>query len=96
MYRRQPLLVAIVLAAALGLVACGDRTLNTDKLQLAIKRGIERQAGITGVAVYCPGNVKIKAHSTFTCTAVDRTGHQAAVRVTQQDSKGRVTYTVKG
>src|SRR5215213_7699438 len=89
---RQTSLALLAVATVLGLVGCGERKLNTEKLQPDLKRAIERQTGIKGISVYCPGDVKVTAHSMFTCEAVDTTGHKALVHVTQQAH--RLVYSV--
>jgi Domain of unknown function (DUF4333) len=91
---RQPFLVVIAVATALGLTGCGQRSLNTEKLQVDLKHDIERQTGIKGIAVYCPGDVKATAPSMFRCDAVDPTGHRAPVHVTQRPD--RLVYSVHG
>jgi hypothetical protein len=91
---RQPSILGIFVATALGLVACGDRRLDTEKLQVDLEHDIERQTGVKGISVYCPGDVKVKAHGTFTCDAVDRTGRKAPVRVTQGEHG--LVYSVHG
>ena len=91
---RQVSLAVIAVAAALGLVGCAERKLNTEKLQVDLKRDIERQTGVKGISVYCPGDVKAAAHGVFTCDAVDPTGHKAPVQVIQQAH--RLVYSVHG
>jgi uncharacterized protein DUF4333 len=94
MKRREVSLAVISVAVALGLGACAERKLNTERLEVDLKRDIERQTGIKGISVYCPGDVKAAAHGMFTCDAVDPTGHRARVRVTQQAH--RLVYSVHG
>jgi hypothetical protein len=94
MNRHQPSLAVIAVATALALVGCGERKLNTEKLQADLKRHIERETGVKGISVYCPGDVKATADSTFTCDAVDPTGHKALVHVTQRAH--RLVYSVHG
>ena len=91
---RQVSLAVIAVAAALGLAGCGERKLNTEKLQVDLERDIERQTRVKGISVYCPGDVRATADSVFTCDAVDPTGHKARVRVTQQAQ--RLVYSVHG
>jgi hypothetical protein len=86
----------VALATALALGACGDKKLDTGKLEGRIKDGIEKQAGVKVKSVDCPDDVKIKKGDTFTCTATTTSGQKARVRVTQQDDEGNVRYQVGG
>jgi hypothetical protein len=93
---RHRLLIPLLAAGALGVAGCGDKKLDTGKLEGKIKDGIEKQAGVKIKKVSCPGSVKVKKGNTFNCKATTSTGQTANVKVTQQDSKGNVNYQVGG
>ena len=94
---RSSLLACLAaLPAALVLTGCGDKKLDTDKLEGKIKDGIEKQTGVKVRKVDCPDDVKVKKGDTFTCKAITVTGQVANVKVTQQDDKGNVRYQVGG
>ena len=94
--RRHRLLIPLLVAGALGVVGCGDKKLDTGKLEGKIKDGIEKQAGVKIKAIDCPDDVKVKKGDTFNCKATTRTGQSANVKVTQQDDEGNVNYQVGG
>jgi Domain of unknown function (DUF4333) len=89
-------LLALPAAASLALAACGDKKLDTGKLEGEIKKGIERQAGVKVRSVNCPGDVKIQRGHVFNCRATTTSGQTAPVRVTQRDDEGNVNYQVGG
>ena len=93
---RYRLLLPLLGAGALALAGCGDKKLDTGKLEGKIKAGIEKQAGIKIKSVDCPSDVKVKKGNTFKCKAHTTTGQTAIVTVTQQDDKGNVSYQVGG
>ncbi|MDX6696964.1 MAG: hypothetical protein QOE65_361 [Solirubrobacteraceae bacterium] len=93
---RHRLLLPLFAVAALAVAGCGDKKLDTGKLEGKIKQGIEKQTGVKVKKVDCPSNVKVKKGNTFTCKATTVTGQVATVRVTQQDDKGNVNYQVGG
>jgi Domain of unknown function (DUF4333) len=94
--RRHRLLIPLLAAFALGVTGCGDKKLDTKKLEGKIKDGIEKQAGVKIKSVDCPGDVKVKKGDTFNCKATTEKGQSANVKVTQQDDKGNVNYQVGG
>ena len=84
---------AVACVALLG-TGCGDKNLNTSKLENEIKTRLERQVGLRISSVDCPGDVKVKKGDTFNCKLKTSAGQSATVRVTQTDDKGHVTYRV--
>ena len=93
---RYRLLVPLFAAGALAVAGCGDKKLDTGKLEGKIKDGIQKQAGVKIRTVECPGDVKVKKGDTFNCKATTRSGQTASVKVTQQDDEGNVNYQVGG
>ena len=96
MARSRRLLLPLLAAAGVTLAGCGDKKLDTNKLEGRIKTGIERQAGVRVKSVSCPGDVKVKKGHVFQCRATTTSGQTAPVRVTQQDDEGNVNYQVGG
>ena len=93
---RRPILLAPLAVCLIAFAGCGDKKLNTGKLEGKIKDGIEQQAGVKVKSVDCPGGVKAKKGDTFTCKATTTRGQTATVHVTQRDDKGNVRYQVGG
>ena len=93
---RRPILLAPLAVCLLALAGCGDKKLNTDKLEGKIQDGIEQQAGVKVKSVDCPSDIKAKKGDTFTCKATTTKGQTATVSVIQRDDKGNVRYQVGG
>jgi Domain of unknown function (DUF4333) len=81
----------ILLAAPLAALAagCGTKTINTNKAEAEIAKGIEQQTRISDVTVKCPDDVEAKQGDTFRCTASAR-GQTASVQVVQRDDDGNI------
>jgi hypothetical protein len=92
--RGAGLLLLVVLLGACQ-VSVSDDTLDADKLELEVGRGIEEQTGIQVESVDCPDDVQIQAGDTFTCTVTAEDGSTAPVDVTQQDDEGNVTWEIR-
>ena len=90
------LLVPLLAAGALVAAGCGDKKLDTGKLEGKIKEGIEKQAGVKIKSVDCPDDVKVKKGDNFNCKATTTSGQTANVKVTQRDDEGNVNYQVGG
>jgi Domain of unknown function (DUF4333) len=93
---RFRLLVVVPALAAFAVAGCGDKKLDTGKLEGRIKDGIEQQSGVKIKSVDCPGDVKVKRGDVFTCRATTTSGQPVPVRVTQRDDEGNVNYQVGG
>ena len=93
---RHRLLLPLLAVGALAVAGCGDKKLDTGKLEGKIQDGIQKQAGVKIKSVDCPDDVKVKKGDTFTCKATTNSGQTAQVKVTQQDDKGNVNYQVGG
>lgn len=87
---------AMVLSVVIPMVAASTLgvTISTAKVESEIVKGIERQAGISGVTVECPDTVQSKPGMTFTCIARDAT-EQVFVDVTVQNSAGDIVWQVR-
>ena len=92
--RLRRALVALLLAAALALAACGSSgsvtILNTEKVEQAIQQSSLEQRG-AHVQVTCPSGVHQQKGLQFSCTAVNH-GVTTRFVVTQQDGSGQVHY----
>jgi hypothetical protein len=81
-----------ILTLVFGAVAC-SRTLDHTSLEASLKTQLEATAGITGVTVTCPDNIKAEKGATFTCRATAQ-GETVTLDVTQTDDQGHVTFKV--
>jgi hypothetical protein len=84
--------IAACASLALGLAACGEKKINTGKLESKLKEGISKQFGIKVSKVDCPKDVKAKKGNTFTCRAHAASGQVQKFTVTQDDDQGHVHY----
>jgi hypothetical protein len=93
---RTPLAIIAALAlAGAGVAGCGTETLNTDKAETEIAKGIEQQTGVKA-SVDCPDDIEIKKDDTFTCTAKPEDGGESGtVTVTQKDDEGNISWELK-
>lgn len=87
--------LAALLAAALGLGACGDAdTISTDALEESIRRELKDVSGIEPTSVECPDEVEVEAGAMFECTATAPDGTPATITATQVDDEGNVDWEV--
>ena len=84
-------LVVIVVVLA----GCGETTIDGDKLEGEIARGVEKQTGTRNVEVDCPDDVKAKDGGTFECDVTAPGDVKAKAAVTQTDDDGNVTWRLK-
>ena len=98
--RRWPvrsLLAGALLAAGLGVTACGSSQsptiLNTEKVERAIEHSSLAQRG-QHAQVTCPSGVHQKKDLAFACTAVVKR-RSTRFMVTQLDGSGRVHYEAR-
>ena len=82
--------------AAVGLAACGDAKLDTDRAESAIRSGITRQTGVKIDTVRCPEDVEAQRGETFRCVARASNGQRARVEVRQRDDEGSVSWRLIG
>ena len=85
--------IAVLAAATLAFAGCGS--LDTNKAQREIAKGIKQQnPGVQNVTVKCPGSVDEKKNKNFACKVTgDVTG---VAEVVQTDDNGHITYTFSG
>jgi hypothetical protein len=79
-------------ALGVGVGACGDSKLDTDRAESAIRKGITRQTGVKIDSVRCPADVEAREGDTFRCVARASNGQRARVEVTQRDAEGSVSW----
>jgi Domain of unknown function (DUF4333) len=83
----------------LGLAGCSFSasvgSVDTQKAQTEIAKGIQEQTGATGVQVKCPDDVPLQQGGTFTCTATASNGESATVSVTQTDDQGGISWKLQ-
>jgi hypothetical protein len=83
----------LLLAGALLLVGC-QQHLDLDNLKGIVSQGIQDQLGLVVSSVECPEQVMIESGNTFDCTASPEGGGELAVKITQNDDEGNVTWEV--
>lgn len=86
---------AILLALPGCSFSTGSDTLDIDKLEREVAKGIKDQLNIDAT-VTCPDDVKAKAGDVFECEATSSDGSSAAVTVTQKDDEGNVDWKLGG
>ncbi len=79
-------ILAAPIALALGLVACGDKTINTDAAEKTVSDLVIEQTGFEPTDMSCPSDVKAETGQTFECDFTGPEGpYVAFVRVTEVD-----------
>jgi Domain of unknown function (DUF4333) len=80
---------------AAALLAGCSSTIDSDKAESEIQKGIERRTSgqIPVKAVDCPDDVEAKKGDTFQCTVTGDNGKTGRVTVAQRDDEGNVTYS---
>lgn len=91
---RHAVPVALFAALALLIAACGTKTIDTGKAESEIGKGVAQQTGAKSVKVDCPDDVDAKKGDTFDCDLTAAGGQKAKIKVTQQDDKGNVRWTL--
>jgi hypothetical protein len=86
---------AILLALPGCSFSTGSDSLDTDKLEREVVKGIKEQLNIDAT-VTCPDDVKAEAGDVFTCEARSSDGTTATVTVTQKDDDGNVDWRIGG
>lgn len=85
-------LKVIFTVSLVGLLTACSATLNTQKLEDEIKKGIEEQTDTNVSSISCPQKVELEEGDTFECDVEASDGSKASVTVTQQDDEGNVTW----
>ena len=75
----------------MALAACGSKTVNTDKAETEIEKGLKQQLKLRSVSVTCPGDVEAKKGDRFDCRATSG-NDKARIAVTQSDDDGNIRW----
>ena len=78
------------------LAACGERTLDTSRLETQIEKTLSERTGFSITSVACPDDVKAKKGGKFSCTVTTSRKERVRVNVTQDDDQGGVTWKLAG
>ncbi len=90
---RRPLAVlAIALAAAAFLTACGDTVIDSAKTEDAVQADLESSFHDKIRAVECPADEKVEAEKTFTCTVEYADGTQATATLKIRNENADVSF----
>lgn len=81
---------ASALLAMLALTGCGKAEIDVGKASKFIEDAVQKEVGAKVKSVDCPGSVKVKAKSTFTCVVTGSDGTKGDALVTQRDDKGNM------
>lgn len=92
------LLVLCATGALLGFAGCGEKQLNTAKVEKLIKQTFEsHNLARKGASVTCPKDRKVKKGDTFTCQLRGfKPSERATATVTQTDDKAHIKVEVRG
>ncbi|HWV87255.1 MAG TPA: DUF4333 domain-containing protein [Capillimicrobium sp.] len=83
-------------AVALGVAACGDKTIDHEDLQETLGTQLSQQAGVdpAQVSVSCPEGQEVEQGNEFDCELTAPNGDKVRVIVTLTDDDGGFTATV--
>ena len=90
--RSRRIRLACALVAMMSVAAVCNPSLDTEGLEPQLLRQAEEQTGQEYRSVSCPRDVEPEQGATFECTAVDASGIEFRIRVTQVDDEGRVDW----
>jgi hypothetical protein len=90
--KRAPAAIAII--AAFVVAACGNDTVDADKVEAGIEQDLSN-ATTKIVSVSCPDDVEQKKGEKFNCDAKLEGGGKAKVDVTLTNDRGDATYAFK-
>jgi hypothetical protein len=85
---------SLLVAPALALGACGERTLNTNELETKLKEQLDASAGVSSRSVSCPEGVTAEKGKKFNCTLTAPNGDPVRVEVTLTNDQGGFTAQV--
>jgi hypothetical protein len=93
MNRRARIRLALLAAAtlaALGLVACGTKTIDSEDLEQQLTEQLSADAGVNpdDVSVECPDDIEAEEGREFDCTLTAPNGDEVRVEVTLTDDEG--------
>lgn len=90
--RSRRLRLACALVTLIAVAAVCNPPLDTEGLEPQLLSQAEEQTGQEYRSVSCPRDVEPEAGATFECTAIDASGIEFTILVTQIDDKGRVDW----
>lgn len=84
--------LAYALVALVAVAAVCNPSLDTEGLEPQLLRQAEDQTGQDYRSVSCPRDVEPEEGATFECTAIDSSGIEFTILVTQINDEGRVDW----
>jgi hypothetical protein len=84
-------LPAIACLGLLALAGCAKK-LDTDRVEVEVKKVLIDRTGMKIASVKCPDDVDTKKGNTFRCTARPVAGEPLAIEVVQEDGEGHVRW----
>ena len=87
---RPALAATTVVAAVLGLSACGTEKLSDSEVSDEIEQKVLAPKGITGARVKCPKETEAKKDAKIPCTVTDSEGNKGRVTATVVDEDGKL------
>jgi hypothetical protein len=86
----------VLLLSLVLLTGCGDRTLDTSRLETQIGKTLADRTGFRITTVNCPNDVRAKKGGRFECTVTTTRNEHVRVSVVQDDDQGGVTWKLAG
>lgn len=71
----------LLVAAAIGMAACGETVIDDVKTEDAIAENLESSLGKNVKSVACPSGVEVEAGATFDCTVLLAGGGRETARL---------------
>ena len=85
---------AVLACGALGLTACGTKTVETGDVEKEISTKLEEQQGVKPDKVECPEDMEAKKGKKYTCTLTAE-GQELKTEVTMTDDDGKFEFEVQ-
>ena len=84
----------ILVAVTVLTTGCVAASLDTARLERQLATDVEARLQVDGVTVRCPGEVEVRRGDAFECVATAPDDERVAIRVTQVDDDGTVTWEI--
>lgn len=86
-------LAALIAAAALVAVGCGETVIDATKTEAAIEQNLEKSLGKKVTSVECPSDVEVEAGASFDCVVTLTGGKEetASLKIINEDADVEVT-----
>ena len=91
---RRAAAILAACAAAAGLAACGEKTLDTADAEDEIKEKVVGLGVSNPDKVECPDDMKAKKGEEYTCTVTAEGGREVKVNLTMTNDDGAFTFTL--